>query len=402
MRVRPILAKVAVAVVFFFLLMLAVRVVRHVPVPTPNTGEAPIAAAPGGTPARALADTPLLPICKDFYRAICRKEGETRDPTGTVRPDIDGEKSALEMFQTLVRTHPDWTSDQVDDELAKQLYTPTRRQRVETAYRWVSRAMERIVDEQPASVFSANEKHSLKERLRRTKLELPPPAKTYDDEPDLFTKSDVYYERTPDGRLRMRVGGAFLITVKSWFNMVFTMGHELAHSIDPCELKVIGLHLAAYDRLTSCFLRDGIIVTRTPAQECGDKDQLSEAFADWMAVQVTSEALRQFAIEFPGPQLANAATNAVRDLCEQDEGIDEELDVEMHPKPEVRISRIFGQEPHVREILGCAPLTASYCGFESEPPTPQPKLAEPTPNKPITPPLTEKSDHDPSRSPTGQ
>jgi hypothetical protein len=103
----------------------------------------------------------------------------------------------------------------------------------------------------------------------------------------------VYYERFADGRMRLRVGGAYLLSAKSWFNLVFTLAHELGHAIDPCELRVARLPLPAYDRLGACLLADGLVASRETRAECGQDDQLSEAFSDWLAVQVTADVLKR-------------------------------------------------------------------------------------------------------------
>ncbi len=316
-------------------------------------------------------------LCDQLYKTVCQKRGVTHDPTGVVRPDMDGEIRALRTYEEIIHLHPDWTSEQVDEQLVKEIFTPTRRARVESAYQWVKRTMEEFINRQPHETFSAQEKKQLKARLRKTKLELPPPVSVYADEPDLFTKNDVFYERLANGDMRMRVGGAYLLSAKSWFNLVFTLAHEFAHSIDPCELRAADLSIPAYDRIYACFLQNGLIAARKTRQECGENDQLSETFADWMAVQVVAEALSHFSTEFHGNQLANAATNSVRDLCEQGES-PSELNLDLHPSPEIRIDRIFGHNPRIREVLGCGPVTPSarapasaglidssyeYCGF---------------------------------------
>ena len=113
-------------------------------------------------------------------------------------------------------------------------------------------------------------------------------------------------------------------------------------------------------------MNEGLVARRALRQECGQRDQLSETFADWVAVQITAEALKSFAAEFTGSHLSNAATNAVRDLCEQEDG-PEEFDLEFHPEPRIRIERIFGESPKVREVLGCEPMPSAspYCSFAS-------------------------------------
>ena len=317
-------------------------------------------------------------VCKDFYKQVCQLknglQGDGRDPTGLVHSDVEGERTAENFLKDIIEKHPDWNSDQVDDELVKVIYTPERRARIEAAYHWVEYRIERFIDSQPERVFTLREKKEIKSRLRRTELQLPTMASVYSDEPDLFTKNDVYYERTPEGVMRMRVGGAYLFTAKSWFNIVFTLGHELGHSIDPCEIRQARLSYPAYDRLTACFLRTGLVKTTKLRTECAENDQLSETFADWIAAKVSAEALKNFSNEFHGPQLVNAAENSVRDLCEQDDPSDPtDLDEDNHPSPRVRIERIYGANPEIRNLLGCEKISPStdYCGFESIlPPTP--------------------------------
>lgn len=318
----------------------------------------------GGAPPRQPASE-FAPFCENMYKAICQKTGETRDPTGTMSPDVDGELLALRTFEDIIRSHPDWSSEQVDEELANEIYTAKRRSRVEAAFHWVRKMMLRFIESQPETVFNHREKEQLKHRLAKVELQLPPPASVYADEPDLFTKDDIYYERTTDGKMQMRFGGAYFLSAKSWFNLVFTIGHELAHSIDPCELRASHISLPAYDRLTACFMTRGLVAMRKTRDECGADDQLSETFADWLAVQMTQEALASFSTEFKGPQLLNATTNAVRDLCEQDQEADP-VDTELHAPPAVRIQKIFGDSPGIRNLLGCTQVKEKeYCDFNS-------------------------------------
>jgi hypothetical protein len=273
------------------------------------------------------------------------------------------------MYKDIIDQHPNWSAEQVDDELARTVFTPERRGRIEVAYHWVQNRIELFIDSQPERVFTLREKKQLKQRIQKTQLEIPPPASVYADEPDLLTKNDVFYERTADGKMRMSVGGAYLFTAKSWCNMVFTMAHELGHAIDPCEIRSVRLSFPAYDRLTACFLKTGLVAMTKTRSECSDNDQLSEVFADWLGSEITSEALKTFATEFHGSQLVNSTTNAVRDLCEEDDGDD--IDTVTHPSPRVRIDRIFGNQPIIRSILGCStsaqPPSTAYCGFEDLP-----------------------------------
>lgn len=316
--------------------------------------------------------------CENFHKAICdQRTGAHIDPSGRVYSDFEGEKTALTLLEEIVKKYPDLTSEQASDQLVTQIYTHNRVRRLQAAFSWVQSRIINFINSQTDTVFTKKEKKLLKARIEAVRLQLPPPSTTYADEPDLYTKSDVFYERLSDGATRMRVGGAFLLSSDSWFNLVFTMAHEFAHSIDPCELRTTRSAIPAYDRLSACFLENGLIEARKTRSECGQDDQLSETFADWVAVQISVEALKHYATEFDRAQLFMAAANSVRDLCEDDSF--ELGDFQYHPKPEIRIDRIFGRNPKIREILGCnAPLSPGrelasqariqdYCSFTFEP-----------------------------------
>ncbi len=302
--------------------------------------------------------------CRSIYNYICSGNPETSDPTGNVRPDIEGEKQAQLLQKKLIADHPDWNSDQIDDSLVNQIYSPVRTNRLISTFLWVRNTLEEIINLQIKLSFA--EKNRILATIERVELEIPPPAAVYSDERELFTKNEVYFERTQENKLRLRVGGAYLIIAKSWFNIVFTLAHELAHSIDPCELKNSGYVLASYQKLKVCFLQNGLISTASITQECGPRDQFAEVFADWMAVQVTARALKSYSHTFGKLQMVNSTKNAVKDLCRQ-ENDDEELELDLHPSPELRIEKIFGAHPEIREFLGCGPatLTLNYCSLES-------------------------------------
>jgi hypothetical protein len=345
-------------------------------------------------------------FCQNIYKLVCQYPGETADQTGVVSPDFHGEKQVLKIYSNIIEKNPDFSVEQVNEELARQVYQGRKRIRIESGFRWVTHTLLKFIDRQPDSVFTSAEKQQLKARIIKTRLELPPPASLYADEPDLLKKTEALYERTNRGEMRLRIGGAYLYSAKSWFNVVFTLAHELGHSIDPCEVRYVGLAFPAYDRLTACFLHQKLISTRSTRSECGQDDQLSETFADWIAVQITTETLKSFSDEFQGPQLVNAIRNSVRDLCDQEDE-DTESDLTFHPSPKVRIDKIFGQNPEIRELLNCDlpviqtplllnPPTQSYdyCSFNwdlpassegsssaehsaPKPPSPQPKTQSP-------------------------
>ncbi|MFZ9595772.1 MAG: hypothetical protein ACO3A2_06795 [Bdellovibrionia bacterium] len=323
---------------------------------SPQPWMTPLGASSGSSPG----------ICENFYHFICKKQGDGSDPTGSVRSDIQGEKIALSLYRDIILEHRNWSVEQIDEEMAKRTFNTKRRARLQSAFQWVKTQMIAFIEAQPSAVFTTSEKKQIQSRLQKTQLQIPPPASLYSDEPDLLTKNEIYYERTLDHRRKLRVGGAYVFIAKSWFNIVFTMAHELAHSIDPCELRAERLSFPAYDHLNACLIQAGIIDLRKDRFECGANDQLSETFADWMAVQITAVALQEASTRFQPHQLVDAIRNSVRDLCEQEE--DTELfETDFHPPPQIRITQIFGAHPIIQSLLACpasAPVS-SYCGFKT-------------------------------------
>lgn len=313
--------------------------------------------------------------CLNLFNLVCSSHGETRDPTGSVRPDAEGELQALRIYENQIRQNPDWTSEQVDQAMVREIYTQKRKDRVNQAYVWVKTALTSWIQHQPETVFDRREKNLLTTRVKKTELDLPTEASPYSEQPDLLTSMAIVYERLNDDSTRMRVGGAYLLTAKSWYNLVFSLAHEFAHSIDPCELQTVQISLPSYDRLKGCFLAQGIVYMPKTRLECAENDQLSEAFADWVAAQITSQSLEIYAKNYTPEQKSAAVINAVRDLCDPDESL-AETDTEIYPKPETRITGIFGKNPRLKQFLKCSERTPAqvpageYCTLNSEPPAP--------------------------------
>ncbi len=309
------------------------------------------------------------PACSDFHSLVCSQTGSgSADPTGSVRDDLEAEASARVIFSELIHSHPDWPAEKRSEFLVEAIYTPVRRQEITETFQAVRKAMLRLIKKQPKTVLTRAQKRMLTDRLGKTQLQLPPPAGLYSDDPELLTQNEVYYRRTReknrDERV-LRVGGAYLFAAKSRFNRVFTLAHELAHSIDPCEIKSAGSKLPAYVKLSRCLIEQGLVATPDTRTECGRDDQLSEAFADWMAVQVLAEALQtRKSQHYSDDQILKSAANSIRDLCERPGLL--EYDSEHHPPSRVRIERIFGENPAIRARLGCpnTPQSQAYCKFE--------------------------------------
>lgn len=301
----------------------------------------------------APSSSPIIDPCQNLFALVCSSRGIIRDPTGAVLPETEGELQALRIYENLIRQNPDWTSEQVDQALVREIYTQKRRDRVIQAQTWVKSALLTWIQHQPESVFDPREKILLTTRVKKTELDLPSETSAYPEQPDMLTSTAVVYERLDNDSTRMRVGGAYLLTAKSWYNLVFSLAHEFAHSIDPCELRMQQISLPSYDRLKACFISQEIVFTPKTRSECTENDQLSEAFADWVAAQITSQALEIYAKNYTPEQRSAAIINAVRDLCDPEESL-AETDTEIYPKPETRITGIFGKNPRLKLFLNCS------------------------------------------------
>lgn len=303
--------------------------------------------------------------CKDLYSLVCGDRRLLEDPTGGVDTDLKGEVEALRIYETIIHKNRGWTLQQVDDELVAKIYTERRRKRLQEVFGWVLKAMKEFVEEQPETRLSKRTKKVLKARLESTKLELPPPASVYASEPELFTKNDVYYASFAGGRRAIRVGGAYVLTARSRFNRIFTFAHELAHSIDPCEVSSFMLtrSMSPYLTLTACFREQGVLRVPATIPSCSLENPAIEIFADWVASEITARAIEEMKPKFKEPaELLKALVNSVRDLCIQDPS---ESEIRSHPAANERIEAIFGSNPRVRKLLGCEAVAPrhAHCSF---------------------------------------
>lgn len=289
--------------------------------------------------------------CRDLYSYVCASK-RSSDPTGDVRHDAEGEVEVLRLYESLIRAHPGESMEVIDDLLVKEIYTPARTKRIRDLFATAREHLLKFIDLPPFRDLSEEQRKILKQRIESVVLELPPPASLYGDEPDLITRNDAFFERVAGGAIRIRMGGALLFTVKSKFNLAFTLVHELAHSIDPCEIKAANLLMPIYDNVVSC-----LGASHDMDQECSARGQLAETFADWVATHVVADILEQERQHYSGNELKNALFNSVRDLCQDDEeGFEDGSEGELsasHPKNDYRVNRIFAQHPQIREMLGC-------------------------------------------------
>ncbi|MBI3544736.1 MAG: hypothetical protein HY075_15810 [Deltaproteobacteria bacterium] len=304
--------------------------------------------------------------CVDLHSYVCTLV-KADDPTGDVRRDSEGEVEVLRIYENIIRTNRRLSPEKIDELLVKKIYTPERTRRIRDLFVKAKEHILKFIDSQPFQALSEMDKDTLRKRIERVVLELPPPAAVYADEPDLYTRNDVFYERTVDGNVRIRMGGALLFTVRSQFNLAFTLTHELAHAIDPCELRSDKIDILSYRSLAECFGSPA----DTLASECSARGKLAEVFADWVATHVVAEILTESAKAFTPSQVRSAVYNTVRDLCREEDDDQGDVDAGLassHPNVAFRVNRIFAQHPQIRKLLGCRDMTGpalpgvpSYC-----------------------------------------
>ncbi|MBU6374900.1 MAG: hypothetical protein KGQ59_02785 [Bdellovibrionales bacterium] len=294
--------------------------------------------------------------CKNLFQEFCDSDPDFgastyTDPTGEVWLDSESEAAVRE-------------ADKGDQKWIAAVFSQRRNRRISEIEKWVKQELIQWVHSQSSRVFNSRDKQELIWRLRATRIEFPDPSIGYPDDPELLLHSQALYERTgtsPRGLRRIRFGGAYVLGTSSRYNLAFTMAHELAHAIDPCELRSTGWAIPAFDRLSACFTAAGVAATPKNRVECRRNDQLSETFADWVAVQVASRALVQWGSEYPEPQRWASVGNSIRDLCEEDDGPAAQ---ETHPNTPIRIEKILGTNPVIREFLGCPASEEPPCRLE--------------------------------------
>lgn len=121
-------------------------------------------------------------------------------------------------------------------------------------------------------------------------------------------------------------------------SLAFTIGHELAHSIDATSDRFP----QPYERMRSCYNQlqggTGQFETRGP-----------EISADYWGSQVLAERLR--ADNLTGTEVVRALALATDDFCTFEENED-------YPSGNARLDLTIGRDPLIRQSLGCDPPSA--------------------------------------------
>ena len=175
----------------------------------------------------------------------------------------------------------------------------------------------------------------------------------------------------------------------SLFSFVQAVGHELAHSIDPCNAtKTIGGRHSAFLRVERRTLAQAIESYPIRALSClaspasvgigapsmGDatrtqngaelcrKIRLSETFADYMAAEVLSLFAQKVAPILTRQQLINGFANIYSLTCHA-KYTPQSGGEAVHPNVATRVAWIMLSHESIRQQLGCAPsaIERPYC-----------------------------------------
>ena len=203
---------------------------------------------------------------------------------------------------------------------------------------------------------------------------------------------------------------------KSARGLTVTLSHELSHSIGPCVFSLWNDELRDSARrpdyfaeteyplknLAKCLRHRDSIAARpldsgamksimrglqltehetSAAQDCSS-DQLEEVIPDWISAEVLGAVFEREKLS------PDQSLEYLRDefgiIC-RPQSLEETLSrKDSHPTWDMRINRVFAQQPAIRAALGCQPSkVARYCdAFHQEPQlTSSPASFAPTPGK---------------------
>ncbi len=184
-------------------------------------------------------------------------------------------------------------------------------------------------------------------------------------------------------------GNGFLFKSSSEFMMVYFVAHEIAHSMDPCNIGASKDFPFEYDYQSVLKVEDlekqnpfsNVISCLRTEQSVGAKyrkyddflsfkksmedaglpvgnnpfcihDQITESFADWMAGEVLPEYVVRHFSALSQSQRLNGYANTTRLMCK---AIAPQNGYDDHPDTQARLERILMANPKSRELVGCGP-----------------------------------------------
>jgi hypothetical protein len=142
---------------------------------------------------------------------------------------------------------------------------------------------------------------------------------------------------------------------KNSFSLLAVTAHEAGHKVGPALARLNGHGLnQEYAKLLSCY-QDGKSINLQAGQE-------DETVADY----ISSEVLAGQIEKLPKENRKAALRAAMEIFCLFDE-VGEGVDCRgAHPSPSLRVSGIYGANPHLRKSVGCEADSSKYksCGMQ--------------------------------------
>lgn len=140
--------------------------------------------------------------------------------------------------------------------------------------------------------------------------------------------------------------------------LAFTIGHEIAHTFDPCTyISPTGPQPTA--ALNTCLDRAKTPTDGATIASCSDRDQTADVFADWAASEVVPGYLER---KFPSK---SKRQRRARYMAASADECDQAFHGRAHPAGRDRINKILFQNPTVRTLSGCKAEAepSLYCPF---------------------------------------
>jgi hypothetical protein len=176
----------------------------------------------------------------------------------------------------------------------------------------------------------------------------------------------------------VKICAGFAERGNSAYTLIHVLGHELGHSIDPCNSVSKSFKTAssppvpnsklAYPALVQCLEKKTSIEAKALSNEDNPNDksvnycnhQATEAFSDWIGTEVLARMHAKGQIGGNEPSsLFWGLTNAFRGMCETSK---KQKKVLAHPETVDRIQKLLAVHPYFRKNLGCRPAPKTeYC-----------------------------------------
>jgi hypothetical protein len=174
-------------------------------------------------------------------------------------------------------------------------------------------------------------------------------------------------------RNTLRICSAAMVRVSSRITFATMIAHEIAHAFDPCHIVDNGANIMKYvindpkrtrdqqfplAKLVSCLRgKDSIGAKPVKSGEECNKDQINEAFADWLAAEIIPVYVAENYKNAGKEELRAAYVNALWRTCNDITG-------SPYPAGFLRGNALLAANPKVRKQLGC-PLRNKFIYCEA-------------------------------------